>query len=262
MSDAPFTNQVALVTGGARGLGAAIALRLAQEGADVVIADRNREGAEQTAAAIAQESGRRALALPVDITNEAQVAAMVKGTVEGLGRLDILVANAGILMARPITDFPLQEWQAVLDVNLTGYFLCAKYAARQMMAQQRGNIIQINSISSQRTSGGNSAYVASKWGGIGLTRSLARELVGHGIRVNAICPGHLLDSPLWTESLYDQYAARDKIPPEAVRQRYLERIPMGRGGTYEDVCNAVVFLASEQSSYITGQSINVSGGEV
>jgi sorbitol-6-phosphate 2-dehydrogenase len=97
---------------------------------------------------------------------------------------------------------------------------------------------------------------------MGLTQSLARELVGHGIRVNAICPGHLLDSPLWTESLYDQYAVRDQTTPDTVRQRYLERIPMGRGCTYEDVCNAVVFLASDQSSYITGQSINVSGGEV
>jgi sorbitol-6-phosphate 2-dehydrogenase len=152
-------------------------------------------------------------------------------------------------------------WQLVMNVNLFGYFLCAKHAARVMKAQGSGAIIQVNSKSGKKGSYKNSAYAASKFGGIGLTQSLALELAEHGIRVNAVCPGNLLDSPLWVDSLYAQYARKWGITEEQVRQKYVDQVPMKRGCTYEDVTNVIVFLASPQAGYLTGQAINVTGGQ-
>lgn len=261
MNSQPLLDQVAIVTGGAQGLGAAIVARLATEGAHVVVADLNMAGAQETAATVAQATGRRTWALAVDVTAEEQVAAMVDQTVETFGRLDIVVANAGIVIAGPIEEFDVARWRKVVDVNLTGYFLCAKHAARVMKKQQSGVIIQINSKSGKKGSFKNGAYAASKFGGIGLTQSIALELAEYGVRVNAVCPGNLLDSPLWQESLYSQYAQRLGISEEEVRQRYVDQVPMKRGCTYQDVTNVVVFLASDQSQYMTGQAINVTGGQ-
>lgn len=254
-------DQVAIVTGAAQGLGAAICRRLADEGAHVVAADVNAEGAREVAREIGAGSGRRSMAVEADVTDEDQVAAMVDRAVEAFGRLDILVSNAGILVANAIEEFPVEEWRAVVEVNLVGYFLCAKHAARVMKEQQSGVIIQINSKSGKKGSYKNSAYAASKFGGIGLTQSLALELAEHGVRVNAICPGNLLDSPLWVDSLYEQYAEKWGISEEEVRQKYVNQVPMKRGCTYDDVTNVVVFLASDQASYMTGQAVNVTGGQ-
>jgi sorbitol-6-phosphate 2-dehydrogenase len=254
-------DQVAIVTGGAQGLGQAICQRLVGEGARVVIADRNHEAASATAEAIAQQSGQATLAVHTDVTDEADVAAMVAQTLAAFGRIDLLVANAGIVIAGEATNLSADVWRRVLDVNLTGYFLCAKHVAPTMKAQRRGVIIQINSISGKRGSFGNGAYCASKAAGIGLTQSLALELAEYGIRVNAICPGHLLDSPLWVDSLYKQYAARFQISEAEVRQKYIDAVPMRRPCTYADVCDVLLFLASEQASYMTGQAINVTGGQ-
>ena len=149
----------------------------------------------------------------------------------------------------------------MVDVNLKGYFLSVKHAARVMKTQRSGVIIQINSKSGKKGSFKNAAYAASKFGGIGLTQSVALELAEYGIRINAVCPGNLLDSPLWVESLYAQYAARLGITEAEVRQRYVDQVPMKRGCTYQDVTNVVTFLASDQSSYMTGQAINVTGGQ-
>jgi sorbitol-6-phosphate 2-dehydrogenase len=254
-------DKVALVTGGAQGLGQAICRRLAQEGCHVAVADLNEEKAIQTAGMI---TDRKAIAIKVDVSDEAQVSAMVERTVAEFGRLDILVANAGILVAEEITEFPAEKWRAVMNVNLFGYFLCAKHAARVMKAQKKGAIIEINSKSGKKGSFKNSAYAASKFGGIGLTQSIALELADHGVRANAICPGNLLDSPLWNDgpnSLFKQYARNRGTTEEAIRQMYVDQVPMKRGCTYEDVCNVVVFLASDQSSYMTGQAINVTGGQ-
>jgi sorbitol-6-phosphate 2-dehydrogenase len=261
MDSQPLLDQVAIVTGGAQGLGAAIVARLAQEGAHVVVADLNLAGAQETANLVAQATGRRTWALAVDVSVEEQVEAMVNQTVETFGRLDIVVANAGIVISGPIEEFDLARWRKVVDVNLTGYFLCAKHAARVMKEQRRGVIIQINSKSGKKGSFKNGAYAASKFGGIGLTQSIALELAEYGVRVNAVCPGNLLDSPLWQDSLYSQYAQRLGISEEEVRQRYVDQVPMKRGCTYQDVTNVVVFLASDQSSYMTGQAINVTGGQ-
>lgn len=254
-------DKIALVTGGAQGLGAAICQRLAEEGCNVVIADVNLEGAEKTAGAIADATGRQIIATKVDVTDETQVEAMVQTAVDAFGRLDIVVNNAGILIAEAIWDFPAEKWRAVMNVNLFGYMLVAKHAARMMIPQENGVIIQINSKSGKKGSFKNSAYAASKFGGIGFTQSIALDLAEHGIRVNAICPGNLLDSPLWVNSLYSQYAKKWGISEEAVRQKYVNQVPMKRGCTYDDITNALVFLASDQAGYMTGQAINVTGGQ-
>lgn len=251
-------DKIAIVTGGAQGLGQAICWRLAQEGCHVIIADLNEEAALETAGAI---QGRRAIAMKVDVTAEDQVAAVMDRAVAEFGRLDIVVSNAGILISGPIEDFPAEKWRAVMNVNLFGAFLVVKHAARVMKPQRSGAIIQINSKSGKKGSFKNSAYAASKFGGIGLIQSAALELAEFGVRVNAICPGNLLDSPLWVNSLFKQYARNQGISEAQVRQKYIDQVPMKRGCTYADVCNVLVFLASEQAGYMTGQAINVTGGQ-
>lgn len=262
--DKQLLDRVALVTGGGQGLGEAICWRLAREGCHVAVADINGENAQKVALTIGAETDRHTLSVQVDVTKEDQVADMVDRVVKEFGRLDILVANAGILIAEEISEFPADKWLAVIMVNLYGYFLCAKHAARVMKAQGKGVIIEINSKSGKKGSYKNSAYAASKFGGIGLTQSIALDLAEQGIRVNAVCPGNLLDSPLWTQgpnSLFKQYARKWGISEEEVRQKYIDQVPMKRACTYDDVCNVVVFLASDQSSYMTGQAINVTGGQ-
>jgi len=254
-------DKVAIVTGGGGGLGQALCIRLAEEGCHVVVVDLNAETAQETATAIEANTDRRSLAIKVDVTDEDQVAALVDRTVDEFGHLDVMVSNAGILIAEAVDEFAADKWRLVMEVNLVGYFLCAKHAARVMKAQRSGAIIQINSKSGKKGSFKNSAYAASKFGGIGLTQSIALELAEFNVRANAICPGNLLDSPLWVNSLYSQYAKKWGITEEEVRQRYIDQVPMKRGCTYEDVANVLVFLASDQSSYMTGQAINVTGGQ-
>ncbi|MHB0878200.1 MAG: sorbitol-6-phosphate dehydrogenase [Anaerolineae bacterium] len=256
-----LVGQSAIVTGAAQGLGEAIARRLAREGADVVVADINAERAAQVAKAIEAQYGTRAVSMRVDVTNEKDVAECVQLAVSTFGRLDIMVSNAGILSAFDITDFPTEAWRKLIDVNLNGYFICAREAAKVMKEQKSGVILQINSKSGKKGSFRNSAYAASKFGGIGLTQSIALDLAPFNVRVNAICPGNLLDSPLWTNSLYEQYARKWGITPAEVREKYRSQVPMGRGCAYEDVTNVLVFLASPQASYMTGQAINVTGGQ-
>ncbi len=254
-------DKVAIVTGAAQGLGQHIAGGLAKEGARTVITDINYEKAGQTAGEIENRYKRKSLAIPLDVTKEKQVEAMVERTVAEFKRIDILVSNAGILIAGEITEFPERDWRKVIEVNLIGYFLTAKAVTKVMKEQKAGSIIQINSKSGKKGSYRNSAYAASKFGGLGLTQSLALELAPDNIRVNAICPGNLLDSPLWVNSLYEQYAKKWGISQEEVRKKYESQVPLGRGCRYEDITNVVVFLAGNQSSYMTGQAINVTGGQ-
>jgi sorbitol-6-phosphate 2-dehydrogenase len=256
-------DQVAIVTGAAQGLGEAIVHRLAAEGCrGITIADIKIEAAQSVANTIERDYPHcRALALHVNVTQEDDVVAMVEQTVAAFGQLDILVANAGILKAHDITEFPADEWRAVINVNLFGYFLCAREAAKVMVAQKRGSIIQINSKSGKKGSFRNSAYAASKFGGIGLTQSIALDLAPHNVRVNAICPGNLLDGTLWQQSLFEQYARTQGLSIEEVRRKYESQVPLGRACTYDDVCHTVVFLASEEASYFTGQALNVAGGQ-
>ncbi len=268
MTGANLQDKAAIVTGGAQGLGEAISLRLAREGCQVLIADVNEPGAGAAAAAIAKETGRRVLGLKVDVTQEADVRAMFDRAVQEFGRVDIVVANAAILIAEPIADADAEKWRAVMNVNLFGYFLVTKHACRVMKGQRSGSIININSKSGKKGSAANSAYAASKFGSVGHTQSVALEIAPFNVRCNAICPGNLLDSPLWTHperGLAVQYLRAGKVPGaktvEDVRRAYVNQVPMKRGCSYDDVCNAVVFLASDQSSYITGVSLSVTGGQ-
>jgi sorbitol-6-phosphate 2-dehydrogenase len=242
-------------------LGAALVERLAREGCEVVLCDIQANAAEKTAAGVAKETGKRVFGLALDVTDAAAVARVFDDAANRLGGLDILVSNAGILISGDSVVFDAEKWRKVIDVNLTGYFLCAREAARIMLAGNGGSIVQINSKSGKKGSFRNSAYAASKFGGIGVTQSLALEYAERGIRVNSVCPGNLLDSPLWVDSLFKQYAANQGISEAAVRQKYIDQVPMKRGCTYDDVANVVVFLASSESAYMTGQAINVTGGQ-
>jgi len=253
--------KTALITGGAQGLGEALAHRLAREGADVAVVDIADEAAQTVAAAISAETGQRTLWAHGDVTNAAEIEAVCQRVADEWGRLDVVVSNAGILTAGAITEIEPARWEKVIQVNLVGYFNVARAAAKVMIPQHSGVIIQINSKSGKKGSSKNSAYAASKFGGIGLTQSLGLELAEHNVRCNAICPGNLLDSPLWVNSLYSQYAKRWGISEAEVRQRYIDQVPMKRGCTYEDVANVLVFLASDESAYMTGQAINVTGGQ-
>jgi len=243
-------DKVAIVTGGGQGLGAAICGRLAAEGCQVIAADIKGTDTK------------------VDVTSEADVQALFDGAVARFGRVDIVVANAAILIAEPIAEADAEKWRAVMNVNLFGNFLTMKHACRVMKPNKRGVIIQINSKSGKKGSAANSAYAATKFGGIGLVQSVALEMAPHGIRCNAICPGNLLDSPLWTDpakGLFVQYLKAGKVPGaknvEDVRQAYVNQVPMRKGCSYDDICNTLVFLASDAAQYITGVSLSVTGGQ-
>ena len=262
-----LANQVAVVTGAGRGIGQAIALKLAAAGADIACVDLKLEFCEETVQK-AQALGRKAWAFAANVSEAASVTTAVEQILAATGKVDILVNNAGILISEEITACPAEKWRAVMNVNLFGYFLTTKHACRVMKGKGGGSIININSKSGKKGSAANSAYAASKFGGIGHTQSVALEMAPYSIRCNAICPGNLLDSPLWThpeKGLFVQYLRAGKIHGantiEDVRRAYISQVPMKRGCTYEDVCNAVLFLASDQSAYITGIALSVSGGQ-
>ena len=253
--------KVAVVTGAGRGLGEAISHSLASVGAHVVVTDIDFKSAKKVAAKISSTYNVKIIAERVDVTDEKEVKAVMLKIFNIFKKIDILISNVGIIESYEVTEFPLKIFKKIIDVNLTGYFICAKEVAKIMKKQGSGVIIQINSKSGKKGSYWNSAYSASKFGGIGLTQSLSLDLAPYGIRVNAICPGNLLDSPLWVEKLYDQYSKKWKISKAEVRKKYEEKVPLRRGCAYDDVNNLVIFLASDKSSYITGQAINVTGGQ-
>ncbi len=244
-----LAGQVAVVTGGGAGIGRGVALRLAQAGADVAVADRDRAGAERVAAEV-RAVGRRALAIEADVSAESSVAAMVDRTVQDLGRLDILVNNAGIYPSCPIAKLTAEEWDRVMAVNLRGAFLCTRAAASAMRAGGRGGrVVNISSIESfQPSFVGVAAYSTSK-GGLNLfTQSAALEFARHGITVTAVCPGAVLT---------DGTAAAFKAGLQATMEA---RIPLKRVTTPEEVGAVVVFLASPAASYITGATLVMDGG--
>lgn len=261
MCNLRFKDKVVLVTGGAQGLGEAICNTFANEGATIIVADINEEGAKATAGKIAGEYGVRTLGIRMNVTDDFEVHSAMEMVEKDFGRLDVLVSNAGILKAYELTEFPVSEWRQLIEVNLIGYMICAKHACQIMKKQNSGVIIQVNSKSGKKGSFRNSAYAASKFGGIGLTQSLALEMAQYNIRVNAVCPGNLLDGTLWKDSLFEQYAHTQNLTVEQVRQKYLGQVPLGRGCTYQDVTNVISFLASDAASYMTGQAINVTGGQ-
>ncbi|MGQ9662344.1 MAG: 3-oxoacyl-[acyl-carrier-protein] reductase [Kiritimatiellia bacterium] len=240
--------KVALVTGAARGIGQAIALQLAAEGAELSLCDLKEEWLADTASAVAR-LGRKVLCGACDVSAAPAVGETVNRTLETLGRLDILVNNAGITRDGLLIRMSEEDWDAVLNVNLKGAFLFTKAASRLMMKQRSGAIINIASIIGLIGNAGQCNYAASKAGLIALTKSCAKELASRNIRVNAVAPG-FIESKM-TEGLGQDY-----------RAKMLELIPLGRFGKPEDVARVVVFLASDASAYITGHVIPVSGGMV
>lgn len=241
--------KVALVTGGSRGIGEAIGLRLAGDGADVAVcANRSIDAAEKVAKRI-KGLGQNASAYQSDVADEDAVAALFKAVEADLGAVSILVNNAGIARDGLLMRMKPRDWDAVLRVNLTGAFLCARAATRGMMKARSGRIINISSVVGLRGNAGQANYAASKAGLIGLTKSTARELAGRGITVNAVCPGFIP-----TEMT-------DAVPDDA-RNALLGQVPLGRPGKPEEVAATVAFLASDEAAYITGQAIVVDGGMV
>ncbi|HMB50732.1 SDR family NAD(P)-dependent oxidoreductase [Natronoarchaeum rubrum] len=243
-----FTDRVAIVTGAARGIGKATALRLAEEGADVVVTDVAAE--RDDVADAVEERGQSALALEVDVSDEAEVEAAVEETIEEFGRIDALVNNAGIFPTADLAALSAEDWQRVIDVNLTGAFYCTQAVCPTMREQGYGRIVNVSSAAGGRVGwAGNLAhYAASKAGMVGFTRSAAIDLGPDGVTINAVVPG-MIDT-----------GAAERVSSDEEIEAAVSAIPVGRQGDPEELANVIAFLASEASSYVTGASLVVDGG--
>jgi 3-oxoacyl-[acyl-carrier protein] reductase len=246
MSD--LNGKVAIVTGASSGIGQAIALAMAQAGADVVVCGQNQERLAASAAKVT-EAGRKVLQYAMNISQADPVQQMVEDVQKQWGHIDIMVNNAGVTRDGLIIRMSEQDWDDVMTINLKSVFLCSKAVAKVMMKQRSGSIVNIASIIGLIGNPGQSNYSASKGGIIAFTKSIARELSSRNIRANAIAPG-FIETPM-TEKI-----------PEALQKKMLESIPLGRYGKPEDVANLAVFLGSERAAYITGQVISICGGMV
>ncbi len=241
-----LNKKIALITGGAQGIGRTIALELAGQGAHVILGDVNLEGAEKTAEKI-REKGRTASAVEIDVSNASNVQSVFDLILKEYKPVDIVINNAGITRDGLLVRMKEVDWDLVLNINLKGSFLCSQQAAKQMMKQKTGAIVNIASIVGVMGNFGQANYSASKAGLIGFTKTLAREVAPRGIRANAIAPG-FIDTEM------------TRVLEEAVREKLIEQIPLARLGQPRDVASCVSFLVSEKASYITGQVININGG--
>jgi 3-oxoacyl-[acyl-carrier protein] reductase len=239
-------DKVALVTGSAQGIGKAIAVAFAKEGANIVVSDINLELAQQTAKEL-EALGVKTMAIKTNVADGADVDASVAEIVKAMGRIDILVNNAGITKDNLLIRMKKEEWDAVVAVNLTGVFNCTKAVGTLMMKQRCGKIVNIASIVGQMGNFGQANYAATKGGVIAFTKTVAKELSSRGVNCNAIAPGFI------------QTAMTDKLS-EDVKKKMMEQIPLGKLGTPEDIASAALFLSGPESDYITGQVLAVNGG--
>ena len=241
--------KTAVVTGSARGLGKAIALKLASMGANIVLNDIAASDALEPTAEEFKNAGYKVIVTRGDVRSAEDVKATIASAVEAFGSVDILVNNAGITKDKPMALMSEEDWDAVLDINLKGAFICTKFAAKQMMKQRYGRIVNIASVAGRYGNPGQANYSASKGGLIGLTKTTAKEFASRGITCNAVAPG-MIQSKM------------TDVLPEELRKKYLENIPLGRFGTPEDVAGVVAFLASDDAAYVTAQVIDIDGGLV
>src|SRR6266511_1235277 len=251
--------QIAIVTGAGRGIGRATALELAQLGADIVVAELDRAGAEHTAAEV-KSLGRRASVVPTDVTSLTDLRTMAERTRAELGRIDILVNNAGIYRAASPLDITEEHWDAIMNVNAKAVFFASQAVLPTMIAQKRGSIISLASMAGKVGSRSNLPYNASKAAVISITKSLALAHAADGIRVNCVCPG-FVETDMWAAVAREQGALLGQSPEEFTRQR-VRQVPLGRMERPEDVANVIGFLVSKRADYITGQALSVDGGLV
>ena len=244
-----FADKVAMVTGGGRGIGKAIAVRLAQEGAKVVVVDKNEDTLTNTVEGI-KESGDQAVAIVADVTRGEEVRRMVKTAIEQFGKIDILVNNVGLFITEPFLDTGEETWDMILAINLKSTLVCCQAVLEDMTKRGGGTIVNLSSNAGKMGVGYQASYSAAKAGVMGLTKSLAREMARHNINVNCVCPG-LVDTELTTEAI-------GGIPE--MREKLVKAIPFRRMAQPEEVAAAVCFLASDDAGFITGQTLSVDGG--
>jgi len=259
MQSKRFSGQVAVITGAANGIGRACALRFAQEAANVACLDLAKAQNEVTAAEC-QDFGIDVLALDCDVTDRNSVESVIRTVLDRWGRIDTLVASAGIYTGDPLPDVSLKQWQRVIDINLTGVFLSNQAVAPTLMAQRSGSLVNISSMAGKTSWPGSAEYSASKSGVIGLTRSVAMELAPYGVTANAVCPGNTLTDMV--RNVAGQVGSRDGLSAEAWLEMRANDCPMKRLAEPWEIAGVVAFLASEDSRYITGQAIEVDGGLV
>jgi 3-oxoacyl-[acyl-carrier protein] reductase len=242
-----FENRVAVITGGRRGIGRAIACILAERGSHIVIADRQEDEAIEAAEEITSDCGQRTVSIPTDVSDHQAAQQLIDKTLQEFGRIDILVNNAGVTRDTLILRMTEADWDFVLNINLKGAWNCCKAAIRPMMKQRYGRIINISSVSGLAGQAGQTNYSASKAGLIGMSKALAREVASRGITVNVVAPGFV------------PTALTDNLPQE-LKDTMMQMIPLGRWGEPEEVAKAVAFFASDDAAYITGQVLSVDGG--
>lgn len=254
-----FTDQVAIITGAASGIGKACAIRFAQEGAHVTCLDLN-ESQNKAVAAECRKYGVEAIAQNCDVTDETSIKDAIDITLEKWGRVDILVTAAGIYSGAPLPDVSLTQWQRLIDINLTGVFLANRAVCALMMSQKSGSIINISSMAGKTSWPASAEYSASKSGVIGLTRSVAMELAPYGATANAVCPGNTLTEMV--KSVAAEVGPREGLSPEEWLEMRANDCPMNRIAEPWEIAGVVAFLASNDSRYLTGQAIEVDGGMV